>query len=123
MEMKLLLGQTYELVNLSTGAIVASRITSAENVIDSTRGLLGRQTLSPGEGLFLKNTASIHTFFMRMPLDLISIDKEGKVVKTKCGLAPFRLFLGGKGAHSIVELPEGSLKSVAVNIGDVLVLR
>ena len=40
------------------------------------RGLLGRDGLEQGEGLLLRPASSIHTFFMRFPIDAVFLDRE-----------------------------------------------
>ena len=45
------------------------------------RGLLGRRGLAEGEGLLLQPAGSIHTFFMRFPIDVVFLDREQRVVR------------------------------------------
>lgn len=50
-----------------------------EHVIDRMRGLLGRATLDPAQGLWLESCNAVHTFGMRFPIDVVFIDRRGRV--------------------------------------------
>jgi uncharacterized membrane protein (UPF0127 family) len=92
----------------------------AENPWTRAVGLLGRKELGEGRGLWIRPCKSIHTFFMRFPIDVAYVSSEGTVVKTRAGLRPFRLSMGGRGAHSVLELPAGSLERAGLKVGDSL---
>jgi hypothetical protein len=81
-------------------------------------GLLGRKELPEGHGLWIRPCKSIHTFFMRFPIDVAYVSSDGSVVKTCSRLRPFRLSMGGRGAHSVLELPAGSLERAGLKVGD-----
>jgi len=86
-------------------------------------GLLGRRSLPQGEGLLLTPCSSVHTFFMAFPIDLLFLDREGRVVKAIAGLKPFRLAFGGRGARACLELPAGAIASSRTAVGDRLLLE
>jgi hypothetical protein len=71
------------------------------------RGLLGRGSLAPEEGLLIRPTSSIHMLFMRFAIDAVFLDKELRVVKVVRDLRPWR-FAAARGAKMVVELPAGS---------------
>jgi uncharacterized membrane protein (UPF0127 family) len=83
------------------------------------RGLLGRRDLPHGEGILLRPAASIHTFFMRFPIDAVFLDREGVVVEVAENVRPWRV-AGRKGAKVVIELAAGAAE--AVTAGDRLVL-
>jgi len=70
------------------------------------RGLLGRDGLEPGTGLWIARTSSVHTFFMRFPMDAVFLDKDLRVRKVVPAVKPFRL-AWCRGARSVVELAAG----------------
>jgi uncharacterized protein len=70
------------------------------------RGLLGRSGLEQGEGLLLRPASSIHTFFMRFPIDVVFLGSDGRVLKVVPELAPWRT-ASARGAKAVVELPAG----------------
>jgi uncharacterized membrane protein (UPF0127 family) len=82
------------------------------------RGLLGRDGLAEGEGMLFTRTGSIHTFFMRFPIDAVFCDRELRVLKVVRELPPWRT-ASKRGAKVVVELPAGA---AAVEPGDRLLL-
>ena len=81
-----------------------------------------RGSLADGEGLLINPCSSVHMFFMRFPLDIVYLTKETSVVKVVPHLRAWRISLGGRGAHSALELPAGTAALAAVEPGDKLVI-
>lgn len=92
----------------------------AENPWTRAVGLLGRKQLGEGRALWIRPCRSIHTFFMRFPIDVAYVSSDGTVVKTCSRLLPYRLSTGGRGAHSVLELPSGSLERSGLKVRDSL---
>jgi hypothetical protein len=101
------------------GRAVCERCTLADRPVTRMRGLLGRRSLRSGEGLLLRPAGSIHTFFMRFPIDAVFLDGERRVVRVVAGLRPWRA-AAGRGARAVLELPAGQAEERAVRAGDVL---
>jgi hypothetical protein len=89
----------------------------AENLWTRSRGLLGRKTLADSHGLWIRPCGSVHTWFMRFPIDLVYLTAENTVVKTCRCVRPFRFSFGGRKAHSVIELPAGFLDRVPLAVG------
>src|SRR5919201_1464161 len=85
------------------GAAVCEACVVADTSPTRARGLLGRSELPPGEGLLLRPASSIHTFFMRFPIDAVFLDRELLVLKVVAELSPWRV-AGARGAKSVLEL-------------------
>jgi uncharacterized membrane protein (UPF0127 family) len=77
------------------------------------RGLLGRDGLEPGSGLWIARTGSVHTFFMRFPMDAVFLDKQLRVRKVVPAVKPYR-FAWSRGARSVVELAAGEASRVGL---------
>ncbi len=84
------------------------------------RGLLGRDGLAPGTGLLIRPCSSIHTWFMRFPIDAVFLDRDGRVVKIAERVGPFRLAFGGRAAAATLELPAGAAAGARLSVGDIL---
>jgi uncharacterized membrane protein (UPF0127 family) len=111
----------YELRHAQSGAVVAARI---ELAIDSTgrrRGLLGRASLPSGDALVIAPCGGIHTFFMRFPIDVAFVDRQGKLVGVHKYLKPWRIALS-LSAFAVVELSAGALDRAQLAQGDRLAL-
>jgi uncharacterized membrane protein (UPF0127 family) len=75
------------------------------------RGLLGRASLAPDEGMLFRSAGSIHMLFMRFPIDAVFCDRELVVVDVIRGLRPWRM-ASRRGAKVVVELAEGAAASL-----------
>ena len=58
-----------------------------------------------------KNCSSIHTFFMKVNIDVIMTDKDNNVLFTFRGLKPWKVIFPKAGVYNVYELPSGSIKS------------
>jgi uncharacterized membrane protein (UPF0127 family) len=96
-----------------TGRVVVERCVRAERMRERTRGLLGRDGLEPGTGLWIAKTGSVHTFFMRFPMDAVFLDKQLRVLKVVPAVKPFRV-AWSRGARSVVELAAGEAARVGL---------
>ena len=84
------------------------------------KGLMGEK--NPAAVVF--NTRfGIHTFFLRFPIDIIILDKTGKVVVLKKELKPNRIFFWNMKFNTIIELPKDSLEKSKTQIGDTILLQ
>ncbi len=80
-------------------------------------GLMGRKVLTPDFCMILTPCSSIHMAFMKMPLDIAYLDKEGVVVALQWDLKPWRIGEIHKGTYSVLEAPvAGVLRNL--KIGD-----
>src|SRR5450432_3251483 len=86
------------LVLLSTGEIIA-RIECASNWFSQGIGLLGRSELPAGEGLWLPGVASVHTFFMRFPIDLLFLDRDMRAIRIERTVGRGRLISAARAEH------------------------
>ncbi len=84
-------------------------------------GLMGEKSLAPGTGLLIAPCNSIHTFFMRFDIDVVFMDRGGKVVAVKRNIKPWRMTLPVFGAHSVLEMPAGSAANLKE--GEILCLN
>jgi len=106
--------------NPRTGAVLAHRVERARAPLARLRGLLGRSALPEGEALVIEPCASIHTFFMRFPIDAAFLSHDLRVVRAIADLKPWRATLPHRGAAMVVELPGGTLARTGTREGDVL---
>jgi uncharacterized membrane protein (UPF0127 family) len=108
-------------VYLSEGGIVCSHCVVADSPLVRMRGLLGRRALSSDEGILLRPAGSVHTFFMRFAIDVVFLDRDGRVVRVADSVAPWRT-AAARGARAVLELRAGEAARRGVAVGDVLVV-
>ena len=89
------------------------------------RGLIGRsaQNFQEGNGLWIHPSQGIHTFGMVIPIDVLYLDSQGRILKAYHELAPFRVAALLLRARSILELPAGTLVRTGTEVGDVLEIQ
>jgi uncharacterized membrane protein (UPF0127 family) len=104
-------------VNSTRNTEVGSRVEVAASSAKRTKGLLGRKSLDRGEGMWIVPCESVHTFFMRFPLDLIYLDRKHRVKKVRKGVPPWRVSLC-LSAHSVLEFPSGTIRDSQTEVGD-----
>lgn len=111
-----------QVVNETKGTVIAKRLRVADSLWARFWGLMGRKALADGEALLLKPGSSIHTMFMRFPIDVVFIDAENRVVKVVSELRPFRLAMAPGSVQSVLELEAGAAARANVAPGDRLVM-
>jgi uncharacterized membrane protein (UPF0127 family) len=99
------------------GRIVCERVIVADRAHRRMRGLLGRKYLRQGEGMVLRPGWSIHTAFMRFPIDAVFLDRSGSVVDVVGSLKPWRAATRLR-ARAVLELPAGEAERVTLRIGE-----
>jgi uncharacterized membrane protein (UPF0127 family) len=104
------------------GAVVCTRCVLAERLGERMRGLLGRQSIAAGEGMLITPASSVHTAFMRFPIDVVFLDRSLVVKKVVPELGPWRV-AGALGARSTLELPAGAAAEHGLSRGVRLRLR
>jgi uncharacterized protein len=104
-------------VNVTRGTVLASQLELAGTGKTRNKGLLGREGLLPGEGLWIVPCESVHTFFMRFAIDLVYLDRKHQVRKVRNSVGPWRLSACFR-AHSVLELPTGTIRQTQTQRGD-----
>lgn len=98
---------------------VAKEATEATTALTRMKGLMFASDMIGYDALFIKPCNSIHTFFMKFPIDVLFISKEMKVVKIMRNLLPWRMTRMYFTAHQVLELKGGTLDE-RVKVGDEL---
>jgi hypothetical protein len=108
-------------ITSASGKVVASQAEKAESHWARFRGLMGRRNLPEGGALLITPCTSVQTTLMRFAIDVLFLDRDGQVVKVVPELKPYRAALGGRGAHSALELAAGAAGRCGIAVGDRLV--
>jgi uncharacterized protein len=102
------------------GIELGNDITLAASLPARMKGLLGKDKLDTGKGLLIRPCNSIHTFFMKFPIDVVFLDKENRIVALVRALLPNRMTRIYLKSVSVLELPADTL-SEGVIVGDEIV--
>ena len=103
-------------INASNQKTLAQHVRVASSLLQRAVGLLGTSTLRPDEGLWLKPCKSIHTFFMRYPIDVLFLDAEGTIIRQDT-LVPWRFSRWEPRAEGVLEVAAGTLAKTQTQTG------
>ena len=106
-------------LKLSTGEVVCHKMLVTRNIFLRMKGLMFSSDLPGCDGFLISPCNSIHTFFMRYPLDIVFLDNKFKVVKVFYNLNPWRMTRIYFTSHQVLEMKAGTLKK-NLNQGDTL---
>ena len=115
--------QTMQIVNTTKGVVITQKAQIASSLGQRLKGLLGKKSLPANEGLILKPCASIHTFFMRFPIDVLFLDKNMRVIRLIHDMSPAHLSSTAWGSKMTIELPAGKINQTSTQVGDILELK
>ncbi len=114
-------------MSVNTQAQVADQCHVAESFFDRLRGLIGRKGLAQGEGMLFLKCNSIHTWMMSFSIDVVFLntisDSKYEVVSVVKSVRPWKLFpVTNLRANHVLELGEGSIERIGLNVGETLCL-
>ena len=109
----------FTLRNERTGDLIVSHLMVANTFIRRFRGLQVKRCLDGGSGLLLVPCGSIHTFWMRFPIDVLFLSSGGQVEEIKQEVRPWRCVISGKKPHAVLEVASGA-SSNHIQVGDEL---
>ena len=92
------------------GQVLAQQVEPARSLLKRMKGLMFRNQMQPGTGMLLCPCPQIHTCFMKFPIDVLFLTKDGTVVYIMENLAPWRLSPIVRRAAQTLELPGGTLQ-------------
>ncbi|MBV8809730.1 MAG: DUF192 domain-containing protein [Acidobacteriaceae bacterium] len=107
--------------NETRNSVLADSVAIADTSAKRRRGLLGRDSLPEGSGLWIVPCESVHTWGMRFPIDVLYLDRKKKVRKLRSVMVPWRVSMC-LSAHSVLELPAGVIEKTGTQPGDQLTL-
>jgi hypothetical protein len=94
-----------------SGKVIIDPCARTTNVFDRIRGLLLRPAPVAGAGLLIDPCASIHTFGMSYPIDVVYLDAQYRVLRTIDAIDPWRLSVC-RGARMTLELAAGQAEAL-----------
>ncbi len=103
--------------NLTRQTLLATDLEVAGSGGKRRKGLLGRSSLDAGKGLWIVPCESVHTFFMRFPIDLVYLDRKRCIRKLRSNVPAWRVSACWT-AHSVLELPAGAIRATRTERGD-----
>ncbi len=116
--------------NTTRGTVVAERLEEGASLWAKFWGLMGRDRLPAGDGLWLPNENGIHMLFMRFRIDAIFVaapqggdDGTRRVLLARRSLPCWRgVVWFVRGAKGVIELPVGAIDASGTQKGDEIVI-
>lgn len=87
------------------------------------KGLIGVRELDPGDGLMILPSNSIHCMFMSIPIDVLYVDRDDRIVAMDPEMKPWRIGRLYRRSRYVLELPAGTLARTNTAVGDQLHVR
>jgi len=112
-------GVTCGVRNTRTGVLLAVRVVPALDSATRRTGLLKHTSLPDGEAMIIAPTSAVHTFWMRFPIDIVFVARDGRVLKVRPAVPAWRM-TGALGAFAAIEMAAGALTRCEVVRGDTL---
>lgn len=93
------------------------KIKTAKSLWDKGLGVIGWKDFRGYNGVLLPETTAVHTFFVRMPLDIVFLDADFKIIKIVEDLKPWSFSPIVWQAKHTLELPKGSVQKHKLELG------
>ena len=107
------------ILNKTKGNTVSGQAKIADSFLKRLIGLTFRKDMAEDEALIFYQASSIHTFFMRFPIDLVFLNKEKRIIRIVEAIRPWKAVFCS-GAYLTLELPPNKAKKVNLELDDVL---
>ena len=104
--------------NVTRNTAIGNTIREASTFLARSRGLLGKDGLAPGEGLWICPCGSIHSLGMRFDIDALFLDRNLKVVGRCDRFRRNRISRIFWNARGVLELPAGTIERTGTEVGD-----
>ena len=104
------------LKNLNNNSVITNKLIEAKGFAKRVKGLIGISELD--FILWIKRCNSIHTFFMKIPIDAVFVNESLLVKKIYKNLKPWRVIWPMFGVSSVFEMNVGV--SDRISVGDKL---
>lgn len=105
------------ILNRSKDITLLTKVEKADTFFGRLKGLLGKGSLSKGEGLLIKPCSSVHTIGMKFPIDVAFVDKDNKVIHIIEDMKKGKVSPIVKKSKFVLEAKSGAFKD-KLSLGD-----
>jgi uncharacterized protein len=112
----------YCVFNKTRESFLSLSVTAADTHLARLKGLLGRLRLKSDEGIWVIPSQGVHTIGVLVPVDLIYLDSDKKVLHTIESFGTFRIGPIRRHCASVLELPARTIYSSQTQVGDELLI-
>lgn len=108
--------------NKTKESILLPKVYVAESFFNRLKGLMGTKNLDSDRGLLIRPCNSVHTFFMKFPIDVAFIDKNGQICHIIHSMKKNRVSPIVPKAFSVLEAPSATFKACNLELEDMVEL-
>ncbi|OAS16035.1 DUF192 domain-containing protein [Paenibacillus oryzisoli] len=109
-----------ELTIKSKNITLANQVRVADKFATKLVGWIGKKTIHDGEALLIRPCNSIHTFFMKVKIDVLFLNKQNKIVSIKEKMKPYSISHVISEAYIVIECKSGTISKYNIEIGDIV---
>ena len=84
-------GAKHTIRNTRNQRVLAEDVMAAFDSRSRRTGLLKHNSLPKGSAMLIAPTNAVHTFFMRFPIDIAFVTREGTILKACAAVRPWRI--------------------------------
>ena len=106
--------------NATRNTVLIDRGRVANNAWTRFKGLLGVRDLPAGDGLAIMPCKGVHCMFMSIPIDVVYVSREHKVVALDPAMKPWSFGRIRRDSRYVVEVPVGTIERTETQTGDQL---
>ena len=98
-----------KLIDQSSGETILEHVEFANTFWKRFKGLQLRRSLPADTGMLITPCSSLHTCFMRFPIDVIMLNDDNVVVGIRTKVVPWRAVICNKGTVKVLEISASAL--------------
>ena len=106
--------------NMSRGAVLVDKGRVADSFWSRLKGLIGVRALAEGDGLLIQGSKGVHCMFMSIPIDVLYVDKQNRIIALDQAMKPWRIGRIHPASRYVIELPAGTAARTGTAVGDQL---
>src|SRR6201996_3301712 len=112
----------YCVYNQTRESFLSLGVIAADTTFARLRGLIGKLSLKSDEGIWVVPSSGVHTLGVFVPLDLIYLDENHKVIHLVEHFPTFRIAPLRSQSESVLELAPHTIYSSQTQVGDQLLI-
>ncbi|MCZ0931694.1 MAG: DUF192 domain-containing protein [Oligoflexia bacterium] len=92
----------------------------AKSLKQRIQGLTSYSHLKEKEAFWISACPSVHTFFMKFPIDVVFTDRQFKIVALFSEVQTGKILFGGFKSRNVFEMKAGQISACRLKKGDLL---
>lgn len=112
-----------ELLDQQTEKRISTSIRTSYVFHKRLKGLMFEKYLSAEEAMHINPCRSVHTCFMKFPIDVVFVNEDLEVVSLEENMKPYQFGKAVPRAQSVFEFKAGTIQNKGLYVGQKLTLK